>query len=61
MKRFLKALLAIVAIFSGLFMSLVLLFDWKKEWLFEKYGKAEVVNFMKRFEPYIVLQPSDLG
>lgn len=55
-KRVLKSVLVVFGIISGLAVTFVLFLDWKEEWLYEKYGKENVLAFMKRFEPFITME-----
>ena len=57
LKKVLKGLFVVVGLLVGMVVSLVLILDWKEEWLYEKFGKEKVLNFMKKFEPYIIMEP----
>lgn len=59
MKKLFKGLLAAVSVVTGLVITLVLLLDWKEEWLYEKFGKDKVLKFMKNFEPFIVMESDE--
>ena len=58
-KKILKVLFTAFSLASGLIVTLVLLLDWKEEWLYEKFGKEKVLKFMKKFEPFISMQPDN--
>ncbi len=55
LKKLLKLLIVVSVLLTGLVVTLILLLNWKEEWLYEKFGKDRVLEFMKRFEPYITM------
>lgn len=46
-----------IGLMVGMVVSLILVLDWKEEWIYDKFGKERVLKFMKRFEPYIIMEP----
>lgn len=55
MKKLAKVLGVTVVAGVGLLVGGLTYFEKNKEKLYEKYGKEEVLKFMERFEPFIVV------
>lgn len=57
LKKMLKWVAGAIVILTGLVVTFILLLDYKEEWLYKKFGKDKVLDFMKRFEPYVTMEP----
>ena len=55
MKNALKAII----VFIGLIVTIVFMADNIEEWAYDKFGKEKVRDYMKKFEPYIVLSDDE--
>jgi len=56
MKKVFKA----VVVFIGLIVTIVFMADNIEEWAYNKFGKEKVRDYMKKFEPYIVLSDDEV-
>ncbi len=55
MKNALKAII----VFIGLIVTIVFMADNIEEWAYDKFGKEKVRDYMKKFEPHIVLSDDE--
>lgn len=54
-----KKIFKVLIVFIALIASILFMADNIEEWAYEKFGKEKVRDYMKKFEPYIVLSDDE--
>ena len=57
LKKILKGIIGALVIGVGLLVGLIVILDKNEEKIYDKFGKEKVLEFMKPFEPFIVMEP----
>lgn len=57
LKKIIKGTIGSILIGVSLIVGLIVLLDKNEEKLYDKFGKEKVLEFMKPFEPFIVMDP----
>lgn len=57
MKKLLFMLMVTVLTVFGTLIAVLAFIDQNEEWLYDTFGKKNVRDFLKKFEPYITMTP----